>query len=204
MMGTDFVKLFSEFYKRNFALELTLCSGEQFLEHEIALWLNRYTVWPHQSSDWTRVFFPASVWSWSRQFSWRCARSSPNTHRAVPRRMSSQNRENRINRYSQAVTIKCGPWSKKANVFFLVYIRTFEPKTIQNNSAPATSPKYSFLSLGDFRDFDFIVTTAAGRRVRPVRTKNIFGNLKSSDLHLSKTFDQIGIEWFFAENGALE
>ena len=37
MMGTDFVKLFSEFYKRNFALELTLCSGEQFLEHEIAL-----------------------------------------------------------------------------------------------------------------------------------------------------------------------
>ena len=75
---------------------------------------------------------------------------------------------------------------------------------IKNDSAPATSRKYSFLSLGDFRDFDFIVTTAAGRRVRPVRTKNIFGNLKSSDLHLSKTFDQIGIESFFAENGALE
>ena len=75
---------------------------------------------------------------------------------------------------------------------------------IQSGATPATSRKYSFLSLGDFRDFDFIVTTAAGRRVAPVRTKNIFGNLKSSESHLSKTFDRIGIESFFAENGALK
>ena len=204
MIGTDFVKLFSDFYKRNFAVELTLCLGELFSEHTNCLWLNHYTVWPHQSPDSTRVFFPASVWSWSRQFSWRCVRSSPNTLRAEPRRMSSQNRENRINHYRCSVSTECEPWSKKAGVFFLGYIRTFEPKMIKNGSAPPTSRKYSFLSLGDFRDSEFIITTAAGRRVGRVRTNFFSGNLKSSDLHLSKTFDQIGIEWFFAENGALE
>ena len=193
-MGTDFVKLFSKIYKRNFAVELTLCSDELFLERKNGLWLNRNTVWPHQSSDSTRVFFPVSVWSWSRQFSWRCVRASPNTLRAVLLRMGSQNRENWINRNNRSVTIKCEPWSKKAGEKFLGYIGTFEPWMNQNGPTPVSSRKYSFLSLGDFRDFDFIVTTAAGRRVGQVRTKNIFGNLKSSDSHLHETFDRIGID----------
>ena len=128
----------------------------------------------------------------------------PDTLRAELLCTGAQNRENRINCNKLGVTLKCEPWSKKAGEKFLGYIGTFEPRMIQDGATPASSRKYSFLGLGDFRDFDFIATNAAGRRVGPVRTKNIFGNLKSSDSHLHETFDRIGIDSFFTENGALK
>ena len=51
---------------------------------------------------------------------------------------------------------------------------------------------------------EFIVTNARGRRVGPVATKKNHKDPQSTDHKLSKTFDRIGIESFFAENGALK
>ena len=62
----------------------------------------------------------------------------------------------------------------------------------------------SILSYGDFCDFEYIVALPPGQRVEPASTKNLSEYSESTDHKLSKTFDRIGIESFFAENGALE
>ena len=104
----------------------------------------------------------------------------------------------------KAVTINWEPGSPKPHEKFYFYSCTFDFKANFGDSETRSLWKYSILTHAIFCDSEFIVTNAHGRRVGSVATKKNPKDPKSIDHKLSKTFDRIGIETFFAENGALK
>ena len=104
----------------------------------------------------------------------------------------------------KAVTINWELGSPKPHEKFSFYSCTFDFKANFGHSETRSLWKYSILTHAIFYDSEFIVTNSHGRRVGSVATKKNPKDPKSIDHKLSKTFDRIGIETFFAENGALK